>query len=87
MGLLGPIFVPHHLSSALDLVISALGQKHNSSALLCESLALSAIYLLHSADLMLNLTLFNIYLDTSLAVISWSVVFRRYAFGSIADSF
>lgn len=68
-------------------LISALGQKHTSSALLCESLALLAIYLLHSADLMLNLTLFNIYPDTSLAVTSWSVVFGGSASGSVADSF
>lgn len=86
MGLLGPIFIPHPLSSALGL-ISALGQKHNSSALLCESLALPAIYLLHSANLMLNLTLFNIYPDTGLTVTSWSVVFGGCVSGSIADSF
>lgn len=66
---------------------SALGQKHNSLALLCESLALPAIYLLHSANLMLNLTLFNIYPDTSLTVTSWSVVFGGCVSGSIADSF
>jgi hypothetical protein len=43
--------------------------------------------LLHSAALMLNHILFNIYPDTSLAVVCWSVVFWGCVSESIADSF
>lgn len=72
----GLFFAPHHLPSACRLgVLSAPSQKLNTSALLCESLALSAMYLLHSADLMFNHIVFNTDPDTSLAVVSWSVVF------------